>query len=199
MIGAFVSAALVQTAHLRHTSQARESGRYVAAFWVVALFLAIATLIPAGALPREAVIVLSVPFRSELFQIEPATLLLLALLSLTCGAQNNLFLVERNLVFRTTHLTGTTSDLATHLARLVFRTHSSAEARHFEIRLALLRGLNILSFFCGAAAGFVAHRLMGRMALTLPLLNAVAVAVFVTIYFYVHPRLPLPKRSRGGT
>ena len=195
MIGAFVSAALIQTAADSRAEHGVPSRRYIVPFWLVAALLGVATLIPAGALPREAMITLSVPFQSDLFSMTPATLLLLGLLALACGMQNNLFLVERNLVFRTTHLTGTTSDLATHLARIAFKSHSTPEARQYEGRLALIRAVTILAFFCGAAAGFVTHRAVGRLALCLPLANAIAVALFVTVYFDVKPRLDLAARA----
>lgn len=190
MLGAFASAALIQTA----ASSAGSSLRYVAPFWLVAALLFLASLIPAGALPRDALIVLSVPFQTDLFTHEPATLVLLGLLALTCGVQNNLFLVEKNLVFRTTHLTGTTSDLATHLARIIFKVHSNPEHHWFEIRLAIIRTLTILAFFAGAAAGFLAYRSLGRYALVLPLGNACAIALFVTIYFYFNPHITFKKK-----
>jgi hypothetical protein len=183
LIGAFTSAALVQAPG----NDRQNSALYIAPFWLVAGLLLLATLIPAGAIPRETLLVLAVPFQSDLFNLEPPSLILLALLALTCGIQNNIFLVERNLVFRTTHVTGTTSDLATHLARICFGYHRSPDAKLLEVRLAAIRAVSILAFFSGAAAGFVAHRTLGRLALGLPLANAIAVALFVTFHFYLKP------------
>lgn len=181
LVGGFISAVLIQVPAFH----GRDSSRYIFPFWSVTLLVLLAALIPSGSLPREALIMLSVPFRSEYFGLEPATLILLSVLALACGIQNNLFLVERNLVFRTTHLTGTTSDLATHLVRILFRLHLNTESRQFEIRLAWLRALSILSFLCGAAAGFVAHAKLGRAALLLPLGTSALLAIYVTIYFYL--------------
>jgi uncharacterized membrane protein YoaK (UPF0700 family) len=181
LVGGFVSAVLIQVPAFH----GRDSSRYIFPFWAVTTLVLLASLIPIGSLPREALIMLSVPFRSEYFGLEPATLILLSILALACGIQNNLFLVERNLVFRTTHLTGTTSDLATHLVRILFRLHVNPESRQFEIRLAWLRALSILSFLCGAAAGFIAHTKLGRTALMLPLFTSASLAIYVTIYFYL--------------
>jgi uncharacterized membrane protein YoaK (UPF0700 family) len=181
LVGGFVSAVFIQVPAFH----GRDSSRYILPFWAVTCLVLLASLIPSGAMPREALIMLSVPFRSEYFGLEPATLTLLSILALACGIQNNLFLVERNLVFRTTHLTGTTSDLATHLVRILFRLHLNPETRQFEIRLAWLRALSLLSFLCGAAAGFVAHTKLGRTALLFPLFTSAALAIYVTIYFYL--------------
>jgi uncharacterized membrane protein YoaK (UPF0700 family) len=194
LVGGFVSAVLIQVPAFH----GRDSSRYILPFWAVSCLVLLASLIPSGALPREALIMLSVPFRSDYFGLEPATLTLLSILALACGIQNNLFLVERNLVFRTTHLTGTTSDLATHRVRIPFRLHRNPESRQFEIRLAWLRALSVLSFLCGAAAGFVAHAKLGRAALMLPLLTSASLAIYVTIYFYLR-NLRTGRRQRSDS
>lgn len=179
LLGGFVSAALIQVPAFH----GRTSLRYIAPFWVVFVMIFLASLIPTGALPREAVIVLSLPFQSKVFGLSPQHILLLSLVAFGCGAQNNLFLVERNLVFRTTHLTGTTSDLATHLARLLFRLHINAESRALELRLAYLRALSIVAFFAGAAVGFQFYNLFQTQALLLPLGTSAVLATIVTVYF----------------
>jgi uncharacterized membrane protein YoaK (UPF0700 family) len=181
LIGAFLSALLIQIPAFH----GRSSLRYITPFWAVWCVVSLASLIPTGTLPRQALIIMSLPFQNEAFGLSPTHIVLLSLIAFACGAQNNLFLVERNLVFRTTHLTGTTSDLATHLVRIFFKLHSNSEQRNLEIRLASLRVLSIFAFFAGAAAGFSAHAKFQGRALYVPAFTSFMLAIFVTFYFYL--------------
>mgnify|MGYP003346232386 FL=1 len=77
---------------------------------------------------------------------------LLAALSLACGIQNAVVTSATGSIMRSTHLTGTTTDLGTGLVRCLLMPRDSPE-RQLERRFNWMRFGQIASFIVGACAG----------------------------------------------
>ncbi len=76
----------------------------------------------------------------------PAEFAMLYLLSFAMGLQNAAVATSTGMTVRTTHLTGTATDLGVHLATVIF---ARGEVRHSAIRSAMLRGGKLIAFTLG--------------------------------------------------
>lgn len=98
--------------------------------------------------------------------------LLLAILCLACGIQNAVVSTATGLILRSTHLTGTTTDLGTGLVRCLWMKRNSPE-RGLEARFNAMRAGQITAFILGASIGayvfphwhFLAFAVPGGIAL----------------------------------
>jgi uncharacterized membrane protein YoaK (UPF0700 family) len=81
------------------------------------------------------------------------------------GMQNSLVSMVSGSVVRTTHLTGTFTDLGIELAQVIQKSHSDRPALKSRIRL---RATIILFFMAGALAGAYLFRFYGFYAFFLP-------------------------------
>ncbi len=98
--------------------------------------------------------------------------LLLAILCLACGIQNAVVSTATGLILRSTHLTGTTTDLGTGLVRCLWMARNSPE-RRLEARFNAMRAGQIAAFILGASIGayvfphwhFAAFAMPGGIAL----------------------------------
>ena len=77
---------------------------------------------------------------------------LIVTLCLSCGIQNAAVTVGTGTILRSSHLTGTTTDLGTGLVRLLCMPTGSVE-RHLEYRFNCMRAATIAFFVAGAIAG----------------------------------------------
>lgn len=78
--------------------------------------------------------------------------LLLAVLCLACGIQNAVVTTATGAIMRSTHLTGTTTDLGTGLVRCLLMPAGSPE-RRLERRFNWMRAGQIACFIVGASVG----------------------------------------------
>lgn len=91
------------------------------------------------------------------------------LISLCAGAQNAVFNERTGAIMRTTHLTGTTTDLGTSLARIFFKTLGPEKnVLDFEKNLAKLRCFAIIYFIFGSVVGSLLAIKFGFYAFGLP-------------------------------
>ncbi len=93
--------------------------------------------------------------------------LLLALLCLACGIQNSVVTTATGAILRSTHLTGTTTDLGTGIVRCLFMRRGSPE-RRLERRFNLMRAGQILAFIVGAGAGAYVYPQLHYVAFVFP-------------------------------
>ena len=137
------------------------------------------------------------------------------LLAGAMGLQNGMLTKHAHSVVRTTHMTGTTTDigviighqLGRRLHDLAMREHlfSREGSQHVQRENTLRRrrsewgqmrllSLLLVSFFCGSLTGFSLYRAWGADALLLP---AIAEAVMGSSYFlYFHALKLCPRRHR---
>lgn len=106
--------------------------------------------------------------------------LLLSTLAFACGIQNAIFSVRRGVVLRTTHLTGTVTDLAAELVRVIFAQDGLRDDT-IALRLVLIRIGSIFAFICGAASAAYATAHIGYQAFLLPLCSSLLVWVVTMI------------------
>ncbi len=111
-------------------------------------------------------------------------------LSVASGIQNGLFSVQRGVALRTTHVTGTATDFATNLLRILNHKHTGHEVR-MERRLAWLRLGSLMSFFLGAAVSAWLGIHFGFRSLLLPVASSWLV-YFMTAYWFFR------RKKRGG-
>ena len=139
----------------------------------------------------------------------------ICVLALSMGLQNGMLTKHAHAVVRTTHMTGTTTDigviighqLGRRLHDLAMREHlfSREGSQHVQREITLRRrrsewgqmrllSLLLVSFFCGSLTGFSLYRAWGADALLLP---AIAEAAMGSSYFlYFHALKLCPRRHR---
>lgn len=106
---------------------------------------------------------------------------LLALLCLTCGLQNGTTTSVSKSVIRTTHITGTTTDLGIGIVRILNRRNLPDLAKD-ELIPTIARITLILSFVLGSLAGAFTFRATGFSGFLLPTLTS-AVLFGGSVYF----------------
>ncbi|MDF3058229.1 MAG: hypothetical protein K0R17_2444 [Rariglobus sp.] len=104
--------------------------------------------------------------------------LLLALLCLACGIQNAVVSTATGLILRSTHLTGTTTDLGTGLVRCLWMPKNSPE-RRLEGRFNWMRAGQIAAFILGASIGAYVFPNWHYLAFALPAGLALVSAVLI--------------------
>ncbi|HZH04012.1 MAG TPA: YoaK family protein [Myxococcaceae bacterium] len=97
---------------------------------------------------------------------QPADLVLISLLSLAMGAQNAAVASSTGMIVRTTHLTGPSTDLGLHLAKLF--TAESGDSRRRAMRESALRAGLVLSFIGGAVLMIPLARTVQYLGFTVP-------------------------------
>jgi uncharacterized membrane protein YoaK (UPF0700 family) len=106
--------------------------------------------------------------------------LLLALLSLASGTMNGLITSASSGALRSTHLTGTTTDLGLGLVRVMFPNNDSR--RHLrEVRANWLRVGTIAFFVTGSLLGGLFFRHKGYHGFFLPTLLTLGLAIYLTL------------------
>jgi uncharacterized membrane protein YoaK (UPF0700 family) len=104
--------------------------------------------------------------------------LLLAILCLACGIQNAVVSTATGLILRSTHLTGTTTDLGTGLVRCLWMPRNSPE-RRLERRFNAMRAGQIAAFILGASIGAYVFPHWHYLAFALPAGLALVSAVII--------------------
>jgi uncharacterized membrane protein YoaK (UPF0700 family) len=89
-------------------------------------------------------------------------------LSFICGMQNALFGVKSGLVVRTTHMTGTVTDLGHGLVNVLFRRSYSEQEHRMEVAHNWLRAGSFLCFVLGGLTGAFLFSNFQFRALLLP-------------------------------
>ncbi|MEZ4263720.1 MAG: YoaK family protein [Polyangiaceae bacterium] len=95
----------------------------------------------------------------------PRGVAFLSLLAFAMGLQNAAVATSTGMIVRTTHLTGSTTDLGVHLATAL---HTRGDVRRTALRHAALRVGKITAFTAGAASGAVLAGALGFAALFFP-------------------------------
>lgn len=91
------------------------------------------------------------------------------LIAFCAGAQNAIFNERSGAIMRTTHFTGTTTDLGIGLARVLFKTlGNDAKRLAFENRLVFLRCISIVCFVLGSLMGSLLALRFHTLAFALP-------------------------------
>jgi uncharacterized membrane protein YoaK (UPF0700 family) len=102
--------------------------------------------------------------------------LLLALLCGCCGLQNGAITVASGATFRTTHLTGMTTDLGLGIVRSFFSKDDPK--RHYEMTINARRVISISSFMLGSAIGAAFYIKYEYSAFLIPTLIALYLTLF---------------------
>jgi uncharacterized membrane protein YoaK (UPF0700 family) len=114
--------------------------------------------------------------------------ILVALLSLASGIQNALFTRRWGTVIRTTHITGTATDLGIGIVKLFYLRHSKIPSRDLG-RVNILRAGSIVFFCVGALIGASLHLRFGYAAFLF--------ATLLCLKFYFAERLFTDYRKKN--
>lgn len=109
------------------------------------------------------------------------------LASAACGLQNAMASTYSGAVLRTTHFSGTLTDLGIFIGHRL--RGLPVDARRVRLLLAL-----VLAFLCGAVAGTWLFAHLGYAALYVPAAATAAIGFVYGIYQHLHPR----RRRAGG-
>lgn len=105
---------------------------------------------------------------------------LLVLLCLASGIQNAVVTTATGTILRSSHLTGTTTDLSTGLVRCFLMPGGSIE-RRLETRLNWMRCGTIAFFILGAVVGDFGFSYWGFLGFVLPAIIAAGVGVWIAL------------------
>ncbi len=107
--------------------------------------------------------------------------LLLVLLCLASGIQNAVVTTATGTILRSSHLTGTTTDLGSGLMRAFLMPKGSIE-RQLESRLNWMRAMTIVSFVLGAVAGAFCFAHWQFLGFIMPAFISLLVAIWIAAH-----------------
>lgn len=111
----------------------------------------------------------------------PESLYFIWVCSLSCGMQNALTSKYSSNIIRTTHLTGTTTDLGITIAHIL-------KGRKDELWKLSIQMISIASFFCGGILGSYAFHRWNHYALFMNVIFSMSCGLIHIYYqcFYLH-------------